>query len=291
MKYKLIENSLNDIHNPIKTVLQNRGIQDVDTYMHLNDNVINDYHLLENIDKAVECLINHIENNSKIQIIVDPDVDGNTSSAILYMYLKQLDCNININYIIHQHKEHGLSKDIKIDRNTDLIILPDSGTNDVEQCKELKENGKDIIILDHHICDRSEPYTTDYYAIVVNNQMCEYPNKELSGVGIVYKFLKAIDDYTWSNYADNYLDLVALGNIADVMDIKSYETKKLIDIGLYNINNKLLQAFIDKQSYSMGNTVNIINLQFYVIPLINALIRIGTYDEKELLFKAFIEYD
>ena len=151
--------------------------------------------------------------------------------------------------------------------NINLLIIPDASTNDIEQCKSLKEKGLDIIILDHHISNGINPY-----AIVVNNQMCKYQNKALSGVGIVYKFLQALDEETWNEYADNFLDLVALGNIADVMDIREFETRRLIDKGLANIKNHLIKALIEKQSYSMGKTINITNIQFYIVPLINALV-------------------
>lgn len=286
MKYKLIENSLNDIYNPKNTVLHNRGIEDIDKYLNLNDDVIYHFSLLDNIDKAVKCLLRHIENKSKIHIVVDCDADGNTSAAILYKYLKLFDPDINLSYSIHSGKQHGLSKDIIIPKDTQLVILPDAGTNDIEKCKELKENDIDIIILDHHIADQQNPY-----AIVVNNQMCSYENKNLSGVGITYKFLQALDEETWNNYSDNFLDLVALGNIGDVMDIRSYETKRLIDKGLSQIKNKFFNALINKQSYSMGNEISITNIQFYVVPLINGLIRAGDYDEKDLMFRAFIETD
>ena len=87
-------------------------------------------------------------------------------------------------------------------------------SNDYEKHKELKEKGIDIIVLDHH-----EAPKISEDAIIVNNQLCEYPNKSLCGVGIVYKFLQALDEELWQSKADNYLDLVAIGEIGDSMDI------------------------------------------------------------------------
>lgn len=71
MKYRLIDGSLNDINNPQLTILKNRGINDIDKFLNINKNVVHDYQLLKNIDKAVECLLKHIENNSNIHIVVD----------------------------------------------------------------------------------------------------------------------------------------------------------------------------------------------------------------------------
>lgn len=286
MKYKLIENSLNDIYNPMETVLKNRGIKNPDEYLNLNDSVLHHYSELDNIKEAVECLLKHLENDSEIHIVVDSDTDGACSAAMIYQYLKLIKPDVKLSYSIHTKKQHGLSDDIIIPETAKLIILPDSGTNDIEQCKTLKEKGIDIIILDHHISNENNPY-----AIVVNNQMCNYPNKNLCGGGICYRFLQALDEETWNDYADNFLDLVALSNIADCMDIKEPETKRLIDKGLSKIRNKLFKALIEKQSYSINNNIIINNIQFHIVPLINALIRAGDYDEKDMLFRAFIETD
>lgn len=286
MQYKLINNSLNDIYNPKETVLRNRGIEDVDAYLNLDDSVLIHFSELDNIGDAVECLLKHLENDSEIHIVVDSDTDGACSAAMIYQYLKLIKPDVKLSYSIHTKKQHGLSDDIIIPETAKLIILPDSGTNDIEQCKTLKEKGIDIIILDHHISNENNPY-----AIIVNNQMCNYPNKNLCGGGICYRFLQALDEETWNDYADNFLDLVALSNIGDSMDIKQLETKRLIDKGLSKIRSKLFKALINKQSYSMNNIININNVQFYIVPLINGLIRAGDYDEKDLLFRGFIETD
>lgn len=287
MEYKLIDNSLNDIYDVKKTIFKNRGIDNYKEYTNLNDTSLLDYMLLDNIKRATSCLIHHIENKSKIAIIVDCDVDGNTSASILYKYIKYIDNLANLVYIIHEGKQHGLSNDIIIEDDVNLVIIPDAGTNDTSQCKYLKEKGIDVIILDHHISDNINDY-----AIIVNNQMSDnYSNKELSGVGVVYKFLKALDDELWLDNADNMLDLVALGNIADNMDIRSYETKRLIDMGLNKIHNKLFRALIKKQEYSINNKITITNVQFYIVPLINAMIRVGTMEEKDMMFRAFLELD
>ena len=214
------------------------------------------------------------------------DPDGYTSAAIMYQYIKLIDKNIKITYSIHKGKEHGLSKDIKIPSNINLLIIPDAGSNDYEQLEKLHDKGIDIIVLDHHLVEKESEH-----AIIVNNQISKYPNKNLSGVGVVYRFLQALDDETWNNYADNFLDLVALGNIADVMDTRELETRYYINKGLSQINNKMFKALIDKQYYSIRDEINITNMAFYIVPLINAMIRFGTMEQKTLLFEGFIEHD
>lgn len=286
MNYRLIDNSLNDISNPKKTILLNRGIEDWRQYLDLTEKCTHDYNRLDNIGKAVECIKKHIEEQNNIHIIVDSDVDGYTSASMVYRYLKHVDDTLNVTYSLHTKKQHGLSEDVEIPTDCQLLIVPDAGSNDVEQCKELSKKGIDVVILDHHLCDRY-----NQYAIVVNNQLCGYPNKNFCGTGVVYKFLKALDDELWENYADEMLDIVALGNISDVMDMRECETRYYVDLGLSRIRSKLFKALIEKQSYSMNNIVNITSVQFYVTPILNSMIRVGSQEDKELLFRAFIETD
>ena len=277
---------MNDIDNPKQTILLNRGIENWKQYLILNEDCTHDFNLLDNIDKAVSCFINHIEKKSRIHIIVDSDVDGYTSASMVYRYIKNLGEDINVTYSLHTKKQHGISEDVEIPNDCELLIIPDAGSNDVEQCKKLVKKGIDIIILDHHICDK-----TNDFAIVVNNQMCDYPNKNFCGAGIVYKFLKAVDEELWEDYADKMLDIVALGNISDVMDMRECETRYYVDFGLTKIRSKLFKALIEKQSYSMKDIVNITSVQFYVTPILNAMIRVGGAEDKDLLFRAFIETD
>lgn len=277
---------MNDIDNPKQTILLNRGIENWKQYLNLSEDCTHDFNLLDNIDKAVSCFINHIENKSRIHIIVDSDVDGYTSASMVYRYIKYLGEDIYVSYSLHTKKQHGISEDVEIPDDCELLIVPDAGSNDVEQCKKLVEKGIDIIILDHHICDK-----TNGFAIVVNNQMCDYPNKNFCGAGIVYKFLKAVDEELWEDYADKMLDIVALGNISDVMDMRECETRYYVDLGLTKIRSKLFKALIEKQSYSMNGVINITSVQFYVTPILNAMIRVGSAEDKDLLFRAFIETD
>lgn len=286
MQYRLYD-SEKKTSDVIKQVLYNRGIKDVDRYFNLDETILNNYDLLDNMSKAVEVFNKHYENGDCIGIIPDSDVDGQCSSAELYLYIKKMNNEYPIEIIYHtKAKAHGMS-DVVVPDNVKLLIIADAGTNDTEECKQLNERGIDIIILDHH-----EKEEENQYSIIVNNQCSkEYPNKQLCGGGIVYKFLQALDDYYWNEYADDFLDLVAFANISDVMDLREFETRYLVDLGLLNIRNKFIDALIKSQDYSMNGKINIHNVQWYLTPLVNALLRIGSQEEKELLFRAFIEQD
>lgn len=281
MKYQLI--GTNDYNKPLETFLQNREVKNIEEYTHLDDTCLCSPYDLDNIERAVQAYLNAIENNKTIGIVIDPDCDGFCSAAMVYNYTKSYCPDINIKYYLHTGKQHGLTDDIEIDDVVELLIIPDAGTNDVEQCKILQERGINVIVLDHHIQDVLNPY-----AIIVNNQCSDnYENKELCGAGVVYKFLQAVDDEFWDDDIDNYLDLVALANISDNMDVRSRETKYLISKGLDFINNAFFEKLIEVQSYSLPE-VDMIGVQFYVTPLINALVRMGSQEEKDIMFRAFI---
>ena len=301
MKYKLIQNSLNDLTNPIETVLRNRGIENVEEYLTLTNAVVQDYSDLENMHEAVQCFIDHYDAQHKIIVMPDSDCDGYTSSAMLYLYIKALNPDYPVEYVMHQRpKTHGLnSGDVAIPEDTKLFIIADASTNDAKECNELIAKGIDVIILDHHDANYQEESeemdcntAENNNAIIVNNQLsAAYKNKDLSGAGVVYRFLQAIDGYLWEDYADKFLDLCAVGNVADVMDMRSYETRYFVNQGINSFNNKFLTALAKAQEFSMSGNLSVHNIAWYIAPVINAITRIGTLEERELLFRAMIEQD
>lgn len=170
-------------------------------------------------------LIKHIAANDDAHVVVDSDVDGFTSSALLINYLNCLFphwTQTHLSYSLHSGKEHGI-EDAAISPWVSLIIAPDSSSNEESIHKKYFDNNIDVLVLDHHLCDN-----ISNYACVINNQLCDYPNKDFSGVGIVYKFCQYIDELMNTNYCENYLDLVSLGLISDMMDSRNYETQYYI---------------------------------------------------------------
>lgn len=287
MQYKLYDTKQQS-DNVVVQVLYNRGVSDPLTYFHLKDNTVIPFGNLDNIHYAVRLFLKHFEKNHKIEILVDSDPDGFCSAAMMFSYIKRVNAEYPVQYILHTRpKAHGLTDDITIAEDTRLLIIPDASTNDTKQCKSLTEKGIDVLILDHH-----EKETENPYAIIVNNQTSDgYANKDFCGAGIVYKFLQALDEEMWNDFANDYLDLCALANIADVMDIRSFETRYLIDCGLKNIRNKFFKALIKAQDYSINGKINIHNVQWYLVPVLNGMVRVGSVEEKDLMFRAFIEQD
>ncbi len=293
MKYKLIK-PVNSNYNAITQILINRGINynDIYHYLHTTDADINSPLELgeENLKAAAAALIQCIKAENPALIVVDADADGYTSSALLINYLHDLFpawVENKLDYFIHEGKQHGLSDCIEIAENYALVLILDAGSNDYPYHEHLADLNIPIIILDHHEAEKISEY-----AIVINNQLSEYPNKDFSGVGITYQFCKYLDSLLGQKYADQYLDLVALGLTADMMSMRSIETKHLILKGFKqeNIQNPFIYSMASHNSFSLGDKITPMGAAFYIAPYINSMVRSGTQEEKELLFSSMLKY-
>ena len=260
MRYKLRNNYSTNPDKALKEILADRGVTDIENFMSPTSACELDPYKLVNIEKAAERLLYHLRRDSDILFIVDCDADGYTSSSILWLYIKHLFPEARLEFTVHDHKQHGL--DDKVDwicdeAKWDLVLCPDAGSYDVKEHRALGELGMDVICLDHHeqlYDENGNPVISDLpTVIVVNNQLSpEYSNKSLCGAGVVYKFCQVLDDMLGIQQAHNYIDLAALGEIADVMDRTNIETNYIMMEGLKNIRNEGLKTLIEAQSYSLS---------------------------------------
>lgn len=305
MKYRLRKEYSVDPDKALKEILQDRGVEDIEHFLNPSSETCElNPHDLKNIDAAAERLLYHLRKNSDILFIVDCDADGFTSSAILWLYIKKIFPEARLEFTVHEHKQHGLDDKINWicdEAKWDLVICPDAGSYDVKEHRMLAELGMDIICLDHHdqlYDDKGNPVVSNLpTAIIVNNQLSpDYTNKSLCGAGVVYKFCEVLDEMLGIQQAHNYIDLAALGEIADVMDRTNIETNYIMMEGLKNIHNEGLRTLIEAQSYSLKEKavspyvgLSPIDIAFYIAPLINAITRVGTLTEKETMFYCFIE--
>lgn len=288
MNYKLI-NQRNEDFSPLDQVLYNRGIpvEELDHYYNTNYLDILDPLLLNNMREGAKMLIAHIGNNDKIYVQVDADCDGYTSSAVLINYLYRLFPNYvenNLTWGLHRAKEHGIDMEF-VPSDVKLIVVPDASSNEYDLHKQLSEQGIDILILDHHEADQVSPY-----ACVINNQLDNYPNKTLSGVGIVYKFCSYLDHLLNKNIIDDYADLVATGLTGDMIDVRTFETRELIRRGFARIRNPYLQGMVDRDQFHFSGEITQHKVAFYIVPLINAVTRVGSLEDKQVLFESMLEY-
>lgn len=286
MNYKLISKVDNN-KSMIEQILNNRGIEDVSHYLNTSDEDLFSPLLLENMKEGVELLIKHLHDDKKIYSIIDSDFDGYASMAIMLNYLhKAFPSLIEEKFIYRHHpiKTHGIDLN-DFPENVSLVLMLDAASNDREASKVLSESGVDVLVLDHHTV--TEP--TDY-SLVINNQVGNYPNKTLCGAAVTLKFCEYLDQLMGTNYAIDFYDLAACAEISDVMALDNYETAQIVKKGLNNIHNSFVNELINKNSYKLGDKITPTNIGFYVAPYVNAVTRIGSLDEKMVVFEAMLDW-
>ena len=177
MKVKLINENFRSDY--AKNLLRSRGITDIERYCHTTTADLQDWQDLDNINVGVQLVADTLANNLPIALIVDADVDGYTSAAILYQYLRGLS-DAAVEWYIHDGKKHGLSDLVEeicnAKTNYGLDIIPDAGSNDSSYAEQLT---CPVLVIDHHIL---ESETTAENMVIINNQTSQtYRNKALSG--------------------------------------------------------------------------------------------------------------
>ena len=270
-------------------VLLNRGLKEEDIWHYLNttDDDLIDTMTIEHINEGCLMLLDHIRANHKIFIQPDADVDGFTSAAILINYLYKAFPDFvlnNIFYDVHNNKEHGIDLDF-ISDDIKLVVAPDASSNEFEIHKELYDKGIDVLIIDHHNAEGYSPW-----ACVINNQISDYPNKDLSGAGMIYKFCCHLDKILGVEYADDFIDLAIFGMIADVMDLRQFETRRMIVKGIENFRSPFLNILASAGNFQNGIEIVPKTFSWTMAPAINAICRLGSREEKLLVFQAMLEH-
>ena len=247
--------------------------------------------LMKDMKKAVERIQTAFEKEEKILVYGDYDVDGTTSVATLYQFLKDLSPNIDY-YIPHRYKEgYGISKmgiDFAKENGFNLIISVDCGIKSTELIAYAKELGMDFVICDHHLPD---PIIPPAVAILNPKQVdCTYPFKELCGCGVVFKLITALAE-TYQLPSESYLqylDLVMTAIAADIVPVVD-ENRTLSFFGLQKINDNPcngLKAILEQSKQSLP--IKMSSLVFTVSPRINAA---GRMDDAKKAVQLFIEKD
>ena len=247
------------------------------------------YTKMENVERAARRLLKALVYRENVYIQVDSDCDGYTSAALLLNYMHEIapvTVEEHWKYGLHKAKIHGIDLD-NILEGTQLVIAPDSSSNEQDKHAMLIAKGIDVIVLDHHEADNTDGDP----AIIVNNQLCSYQNKFLSGVGVVFKVLQCCDHLQHLDGSVNYyLDLVALGLTGDMMDLRAPETHYYITEGFKQVNNPFMVYLADKNAYSMSGKYNPHTVAWYIVPFINAVTRVGSDEDKLLVFESMLPW-
>lgn len=279
------------IHPVLCKILVQRGIKTFDQAKDFFRPRLTDLHspwLMKDMEKAVERIIAAINNNEKILVFGDYDVDGTTAVACMYQFLKKICSSLDF-YIPHRYREgYGVSKagiDFAKENGFTLIISLDCGIKSAELIGYAKEQGIDFIVCDHHLPDEILPPAV---AILNPKQIdCHYPYKELCGCGVGFKLMSALAEKLNlpAGAALQYLDLVATAIAADIVPMTG-ENRVMAFHGIEKVNqnpNYGIKALAKLSG--LEKELRITNLVFMIAPRVNAA---GRMDDARKAVQMFV---
>lgn len=254
-----------------------RGIDNPEAFLNPSGNIYPSLEL-KNIDIAGETFVNEVYKSGKFLIYADVDADGCSSAAILYHYITKLGCRCDA--FINNKKEHGV-KDyfFEQDHAADCVIVVDSINEDLELYNRIKDSGKELIVLDHHI--PTDLVKAQAKSINLVSSAIDYPNPHLSGSGVTWKFVNYVDSLLGTNYADDLIDLAAVGIIADVCSVgpESMENREICHRGFQHIVNEGIRAIVGTDDMTADS------IGYSIAPLVNAANRMN---ENNLALSLFL---
>ncbi len=293
--YKINEEEVSQIaknHNIselMAKIIMNRNIPEekIESFLHPKLSDLYDPFLFNDMDKAVDRILKAIDKKEKITIYGDYDVDGITSATILVKYFTSLNANVDA-YLPNRLSEgYGLNEaslDSIRESGTNLLVTVDCGISGYEEVEYAKKLGMDVIITDHHECHERIP---DCIAVIdAKRPDSSYPFNGLAGCGVSFKLAQAISkklklpDESFLNY----LDIVALGTIADIVPLVE-ENRIIVKYGLEKMKkteNPGLKALINSSALK---TIDSSAISFGLAPRINACGRMG---QAELALKMLL---
>lgn len=243
VKFSTKKNKKNDIF--IEKILNNRNIitdEEIDNFLHVKKEAIANPFTMEDVGRSVERILLAIEKKENIWIYGDYDVDGITSTSLLYVTLERIGAKINY-YIPLRDEGYGLNKEalktIK-DSGGELIITVDCGVSSIEEVDYCNSLDMEIIITDHHDINNEIP---NAYAVINPKRHDNiYKFKYLAGVGTAFMLMLALyDKLGIKNEIYNYLDIVAVGTIADIVPLVE-ENRIFAKLGLKMLKNSKFEG-------------------------------------------------
>lgn len=293
MKYQLRTKNYNNetVELALHDLLIDRGIKHPLEWLQPNYSYEHSPMLFKEMRKGIEMLKSTISNSeASIMVVVDSDLDGYTSGAIILNLLKLIQRGQEINFVLHPNKEHGIVLE-DIPDDVDLLIVPDAGSSQKAEHLKLLENGTKVIVLDHHEMVNDMDYGQyQDNIVIINSQEEDYPNHALSGAGVALKFAQAYCERYGVPFPNKLYALAACGIVADVMDIGELENKQIVTTGLKYLREHLFlyQLIQDTHYNNEDPEPTIKDIGWVIGPNINAIIRLGTQEQKNMIFKSLV---
>ncbi|VAW52904.1 Single-stranded-DNA-specific exonuclease RecJ [hydrothermal vent metagenome] len=302
-----------ELHPVLKKIYANRGVTELKQINYNLKNLL-DFSLLKGIDVAAEIVAQAITENKYIVIVGDFDVDGATSCAVMLRSLKAFGLE-NVDYLVPNRFDYGyglspqivdVAAQLNPHKKPDLIVTVDNGISSIEGVDRANALGIQVVVTDHHLAADTLPNAA---AIVNPNQPgCQFPTKMIAGVGVAFYLMLAVRaNLRAKNWFDeksnrvepnmaNYLDLVALGTVADVVPLDD-NNRILVEAGLQRIRANKTCAGINALLTIAGKSIEVCSSQdfgFIIGPRLNAAGRLDDMsvgiecllsDDYELAFK------
>ncbi len=269
------------LHTATLKLLENRGItskEEIRNFLFPSLHNLHDPFKLKDMDIAVDRIIHSINRGEKIFIVGDYDTDGVTATSLMLKFFNEIGIPSSF-YIPTRDEGYGLSLEaIKKahEENAGLIITVDNGITSLEEVEFAKATGMDVIVTDHHEPPESLPKA--YAVINPKRKDSSFPFKELSGVGVAFNLLMALRNRLRTKGFFNgrkepnlrkYLDLVALGTLADIVPLLD-ENRICVKFGLQNGSHSCIGLDMLKKTSGINGNLTPKNINFSIAPRINA---------------------
>ncbi len=269
-------------------LLYRRGFcssDEVKNFLGMREAMLFDPFLMKDMKKAARRVLDAVENKENIAIYGDYDADGVSATSLLFLYLEEITEEGKLGYYIPDRHSEGYGMSIfaidkLAERGVQVIVTVDNGISAAKEVAYASSLGIDVVVTDHHEC----PVVLPEAAAVVDphQEDCEYPFKELAGVGVAFKLVMAIERLRRGEGADvraideemyrKYADLATLGTIADVMTVKG-ENRLIISYGLRSMARAPrpgIKALLEKAGAAKNGKLTSTSISFGLAPRINA---------------------
>ena len=263
----------------IDAILEARGIDDIGSFLRPSSDALIPFEEMDGLEEAYRVIDDAITMGEKFLVLADVDTDGVTSAAIITRYLRK--CGVEVECVINEGKKHGAEGfDLSLLEDVGVMIIVDSLNNDPTVYQRILDAGVRLIVFDHHIVGQ-ELLDANLDFVLVSSAN-DYPNDQLSGAGVVMKFVLYYDYMNLTDYANDLWAYAAIGLIADMSSMAVPENRYIAYRGLAQFKNPVVQKMVGNYCFDSQS------VSFSIGPLVNAAMRMS---ENEKAMNVFLEDD
>ena len=259
----------------IDAILESRGIEGVGEFLRPSSDALIPFEEMDGLEDAYRVIDDAMTMGEKFLVLADVDTDGVTSSAIITRYLRK--CGAKVECVINDGKRHGAGDfDLSLLKDVGVMIIVDSLNNDPAVYQRILDTGVSLVVFDHHIV--SQELLDANLDFVLVSSAKDYPNDQLSGAGVVMKFVLYYDYMNLTDYSDDLWAYSAIGLIADMSSMAVPENRYIAYRGLAQFKNPVVQKMVGNYCFDSQS------VSFSIGPLVNAAMRMSENDKAMTVF-------